>query len=360
MIETPNTQIKYTTMSLRETVKEITAYAAKKSGNPKNVLEKLKVPLPTLLPRDLLVKNIAASVNPVDYKVLSGDGSLFEKPKIAGYDAVGIVAEVGEKTSFYKVGDKVMYAGSILREGTYAEYTAVDERIVGKVPSKWTDAEIATLPLVGLTAYEGLFENLRVSKNTKENEGKSILIINGAGGVGSIAIQLAKWVGLTVAATASRKETIEFCKNLGADYVINHREELSKQTSEIETLKNGFDYVYHCSGDLGPYFDVIGQLLKPRGRLVSIVAAKDGGLVKLDGDYFRKRLEVSFELMFSKPIFGYDLESQKEILDHLADLADSGVLKSTMNKALKFEDIIKANEEVLAGKAIGKISLSWE
>eukprot|EP01080_Neovahlkampfia_damariscottae_P000405 gene405-6819_t len=231
-------------------------FLKRSKGNPAQVLEKISVPLPSLQPKDILVKNIAASVNSVDSKQLTSHED-FKNPLIVGFDGVGKVAAVGKETSIYKVGDKVKYADSISRQGTYAKYSAVDERIVGKVPETWNDAEIATLPLVGLTAYERI------------------------------------WI------------------------------------------------------------DVVGKLLKPRGSFVSIVPSKDGD-IKLEGDYFVKRLTVSMELMFSKSIFGYELESQKEILDKLADLADSGVLKSTMNKSLKFEDVIKENEEVLAGKAIGK------
>jgi NADPH:quinone reductase len=341
---------------------EMIAYAAKKSGNPEEIIEKLTLPVPQIGERDLLVKNLASAVNPVDYKVLGGNGNEFNPPKVVGFDSVGTVVAVGEKVSFHQVGDKVYFSGTFKRSGSFAEYTAVDERIVGKAPTKWTNAEIASIPLVGLTAYEALFENIHISQNPKDNEGKSILIINGAGGVGSIASQLAKWAGLKVVSTASRKETIEFCKENGADFVLNHYEDLIKQTQAIDSLlglNGGYDYCFSCVGDLGEYFDTIGKLMKPGGRVVSIETSKEGN-VKLNGDWFLKRLTFSFEFMFSKPVFGYNLESQKEGLEKLAELIDSGVLKSTVSKTLKIEEVSKALEEVKSGKAIGKISLLWE
>ncbi|MFN3382904.1 MAG: zinc-binding alcohol dehydrogenase family protein, partial [Runella zeae] len=171
---------------------------------------------PTPHAHDLLVKVQAVSVNPVDYKIRqnSAKDMVLDTPKIIGWDAVGIVEEVGDAVTLFKKGDEVYYAGDITRPGSNADYQLIDERIVGRKPKNLSVAEAAVIPLTGLTAWEILFDRMRIS--TEKDKGKTLLIIGGAGGMGSIAIQLAKKVaGLTVIATASRPETIEWCKKMG-------------------------------------------------------------------------------------------------------------------------------------------------
>lgn len=184
-----------------------------------------ETPKPIPGKRDLLVKISAVSVNPVDFKIRqnSAKDTVLETPKIIGWDAVGIVEAVGEDVRLFEVGDSVFYAGDITKQGSNAEYQIIDERIVGKKPTSLSIEEAAVIPLTGLTAWEILFDRIRI--NPEKDKGKSILIIGGAGGVGSIAIQLAKKIaGLTVIATASRPETIDWCKQQGADFVVDHKD----------------------------------------------------------------------------------------------------------------------------------------
>ncbi|WP_144874276.1 zinc-binding alcohol dehydrogenase family protein, partial [Hyella patelloides] len=193
-------------------MKAIAIYQNLPTDNP-YCFEEVDLAKPQPTDRDLLVRIKAVAVNPVDYKVRSSIKEQPTTPKILGWDGSGIVEQVGADTSLFKVGDEVYYAGSITRPGTNSEYQLVDERIVGKKPRNLSFVEAAALPLTTITAWEALFERLAITAHQKS----TILIINGAGGVGSIAIQLAKQVaGLQVIATASRKETIAWCQKMGA------------------------------------------------------------------------------------------------------------------------------------------------
>jgi NADPH:quinone reductase len=180
---------------------------------------------PTPTTHELLVKIDAVSVNPVDFKIRqsSAKNVVLDRPKIIGWDAVGTVEAIGSDVTLFKVGDKVFYAGDLTKQGSNAKYQVIDERIVGKKPSTLGNEAAAVIPLTGLTAWEILFDRMRIS--VEKDKGKSILIIGGAGGVGSIAIQLAKKIaGLKVITTASRPETTDWCKQQGADVVVNHKE----------------------------------------------------------------------------------------------------------------------------------------
>jgi zinc-binding alcohol dehydrogenase family protein len=188
----------------------------------------LDVPTPEFRPKDLLVRVEAISVNPADVKVRASAKPPEGKPRILGYDAVGIVEAVGSETRLFKQGDAVFYAGVIDRPGTYAELHAVDERIVGPKPRSLTAAQAAALPLTSLTARELLFDRLAVPYGQKTSD-DAILIVNGAGGVGSILTQIARCLtGLTVIATASRPETVAWSKEMGAHNVIDHHELLDE------------------------------------------------------------------------------------------------------------------------------------
>ena len=189
----------------------------------------VELPKPQPTGHDGLVEIEAVGLNPVDTKVRPGpDG----EPMVLGYDAAGTVVEVGDQVEFLKVGDPVFYAGSVTRPGTNSQYHLVDERITAVRPGSLDAAASAALPLTSLTAWESLFERLGIDREGTDS-GKSLLIIGGAGGVGSIGIQLAKLAGLTVIATASREESEKWCRDLGADFVINHRE-VRRIESELE------------------------------------------------------------------------------------------------------------------------------
>ena len=306
---------------------------------------------------DLLVKISAISVNPVDFKIRqsAAKDSVLDKPKIIGWDAVGTVEAIGEKTSKFKVGDKVYYAGDITRSGSNAEYQLIDERIVGRKPNNLSDAEAAAIPLTGLTAWESLFD--RIKLNPETDKVKTVLILAGAGGVGSIAIQIAKKVaGLTVIATASRPETEKWCKELGADYVVNHR----NLKAEMEKVGHSqVDYILDFV-DLEGYWETAADIIKPQGHIVSIT----GSSKPLNLDLLKmKSVTFSWELMYTRSMFTTDdIEKQHHILNELADLLDEEVLKTTLTTTLDgftVENLKEAHRMQETGKTIGKTVIKF-
>ncbi len=306
---------------------------------------------------DLLVKIAAISVNPVDYKIRqnSAKGTILETPKIIGWDAAGTVEAVGDKTSKFKVGDEVYYAGDITRSGSNAEYQIVDERIVGHKPKTLTVAEAAAIPLTGLTAYESLFDRIKVNPET--DKGKTVLILAGAGGVGSIAIQIAKKVAnLTVIATASRTDSENWCKEMGADYVVNHH----NLKAELEKIGHSqVNYILDFV-DLEAYWETITEIIKPQGHIVSITgSSKPLNLVKLKN----KSVSFSFEFMYTRSMFTTDdIERQHEILNEIADLLDNGTLKTTLTTTLEgftVDNLKKAHQMQESGKTIGKTVIQF-
>ncbi|OXB25039.1 NADPH:quinone reductase [Flavobacterium tructae] len=316
-----------------------------------------ETPKPVPGERDLVVKISAVSVNPVDFKIRqnSTKDTVLETPKIIGWDAVGIVEAVGEKVSLFKVGDEVFYAGDITKPGSNAEYQVIDERIVGRKPKSLSLEESAVIPLTGLTAWEILFDRIRI--NPEKDKGKSILIIGGAGGVGSIAIQLAKKVaGLTVIATASRPETIAWCKEQGADYVVDHRNLIaSVQEAGFQQVDFILDFV-----DTNSYWDTMAELIKPQGHIASITGSSDPvALNKLKN----KSASFSWELMYTRSMYETDdMQEQHVILNKLADLLDQGMLKSTLNvtlTGLTVSNFKKTHELLESGKTIGKIAIKF-
>ncbi|RED22614.1 NADPH2:quinone reductase [Flavobacterium cutihirudinis] len=306
---------------------------------------------------DLLVKIDAISVNPVDFKVRqsAAKDTVLETPKIIGWDAVGIVQAVGEKVSLFEVGDPVYYAGDITKQGSNAEYQVIDERIVGRKPKSLSIEEAAVIPLTALTAWEILFDRIRI--NAEKDKGKSILIIGGAGGVGSIAIQLAKKIaGLTVIATASRPETIEWCKQQGADFVVDHKNLIAAvKDAGFETVDFILDFV-----DTNAYWDTMVELIKPQGHIASITGSSEPVLLnKLKS----KSVSFSWELMYTRSMYQTeDMIEQHHILNKVADLLDEGVLKTTLNvtlNGLTADNLKKAHELLESGKTIGKIAIKY-
>ncbi|MGG1217395.1 zinc-binding alcohol dehydrogenase family protein [Priestia endophytica] len=296
---------------------------------------------------DLLIRVQAVSVNPVDTKVRAPKDKEEEKPKILGFDASGIVEEVGEECSLFKKGDTVYYAGSIGRQGTNSEYHLVDERIVGRKPENLSFAEAAAMPLTTLTAWEGLFQRLHVQ------EGESILIINGGGGVGSIAIQLAKQAGLTVIATSSRIETSEWCKGLGADFIINHYESMEEQLKEhgMESVDNIF-----CLHSTDKHWKEMSKVIRPQGKICSIVENEEPIDLKLLQD---KSISFFWEFMFTRPLYETDdMVDQHHILNKVGEELEKGNLQHTLQETISpinAENMRKAHGKVEKGKMIGKI-----
>lgn len=301
---------------------------------------------------DILVKVQANSVNPVDFKIResAAKDAVLETPKVIGWDAVGIVEAVGDQTSKFKVGDEVFYAGDITRSGSNAEFQLVDERIVGRKPKNLTIAEAAAMPLTSLTAYEAIFDRIKI--NPEKDQGKTVLVLAGAGGVGSIAIQLAKKLGnLTVIATASRPDSIAWCKDLGADFVVNHhnlKEELEKiGHSQVNYI---LDFV-----DLEGYWETVAEIIKPQGHIVSITESSKPLNLNIMKS---KSVTFSWELMYTRSMFNTeDMDRQHEILNHVADLLDNGTLKSTLTTTLEgftVANLKKAHEVQESSKSIGK------
>ena len=312
---------------------------------------------PVATERNLLVKIEAISVNPVDFKVRqnSAKETELETPKIIGWDAVGIVEEIGNAVTLFKKGDNVFYAGELTKPGSNAEYQLIDERIVGLAPKSINVAEAAALPLTALTAWEILFDRIRIS--AEKDKGKSILIIGGAGGVGSIAIQLAKKVaGLNVITTASRPETIQWCKDFGADYVVNHADLLNEmQRIGFKQVDFILDFV-----DVNGYWDVMVELIKPQGHIASITgSATPVALNKLKN----KSVSFSWELMFTRAMFNTeDVIEQHVILTKIADLIDKKEIRSTLKTVLKgftVENVKQAHSMLESGKTIGKIVIEY-
>lgn len=300
---------------------------------------------------EILVKVKAAGVNPVDYKVRqnSAKDKILDIPKIIGWDAAGVVEAVGADVTLFKVGDEVYYAGDITKSGSNAEFQLVDERITGKKPMSLTYAEAAAMPLTTLTAWEILFDRMRINEKDK---GKTLLIIGGAGGVGSIAIQIAKKVaGLTVLATASRPESEEWCKKQGADYVVNHRDLVNEvRAAGFKQVDFILDFV-----DINQYWDAFAELIRPQGAIGSISdPTQPVNLRQLKS----KSVSFHWELMFTRSMFQTeDITEQHHILNKAAELFDNGVLQPTLTSTLNglsAENLKMAHRQLESGSTIGK------
>ena len=303
--------------------------------------------------RDLLVEVKAVSVNPVDYKVrLRADPK--GENKVLGFDAAGMVAEVGKGVTLFKRGDEVFYAGTIVRSGTNAEFHLVDERIVGHKPKKLSFAEAAALPLTSITAWELLFDRLGVERGEGRDKRRA-LIIGGAGGVGSIAIQLARRLtGLTIVTTASRPETVAWCRELGAHHVIDHRQPFAPQMKAAGVPEA--DLILGLT-QTDQHLAEIVEVLAPQGRFGLIDDPKS-----LDMSLFkRKSASVHWESMFTRSIFETpDMIEQHNLLDEVSRLIDQGVLRTTLGENLgriNAANLKRAHAMVESGKSRGKIVL---
>jgi len=327
--------------------------------NPQSLVE-VEVLTPEPNGRDLLVRVKAVSVNPVDVKVRSRLKTVEEQPKIIGWDAAGVVESVGSEVSLFKAGDEVYYAGDITRPGCNSEFHLVDERIVGRKPASLSFEQAAAMPLTTITAWEALFDRLGVEKGAAaEQERKSVLVIGGAGGVGSIAIQLAKKVaGCRVIATASRDDTAAWCRRLGADEIINHHEPFAEEFKRIGS--DEVDYIL-CFNSTEKHIQNMADVIKPQGRICTIVETKGGQPVNIS-IFQAKSVGFMWELMFTRPMFKTpDMQAQHDLLNETAQLLDDGVLQTTMTEnygPLTAENLRKAHGKLESGSMIGKLVLS--
>jgi NADPH:quinone reductase len=322
--------------------------------NPDSLID-VEIDKPKPGPRDLLVRVEAISVNPVDTKVRkgSGPGQPTGELKILGWDAAGVVVEVGPEVKLFAPGDEVYYAGSLDRPGSYAEFQAVDERLVGKKPASLAFAEAAALPLTTITAWEMLFERLSLSLSTNG----SILIIAGAGGVGSTAIQLVKKLtALRCIATASRLETVQWCRDMGADDVIDHRQPMAAQVKKL--VPEGVDYVLGLT-KVEDHLDDIVEAMAPEGAMVLIEnVARPLDINKLKP----KSLSLHWEFMFGRARpQSPKMAEQGRLLNQVSGMVAAGQFRTTLGAnmgLINAANMKKAHALAESGRAVGKIVLS--
>lgn len=323
------------------------------------VLKELTLPVPEARGSDLLIRVKAVGVNPVDTKARSNAGGYgqFQKEEVVltGWDGAGIVEEVGpEADGRFRKGDEVFFAGSLARRGCNAEYVLVDSRIVGRKPASLSFAEAAALPLTAITVWEGMIEGCGVPLSPAPGPRKRALVVGGAGGVGSIGIQLLSRVcGLKVVATASRPQTVEYCRKMGASLVIDHSKNLKEQLAAhgIDSV----DYVLNTA-DPDANFDSLTPLIAPLGKICCILRiTRPVDLASL----FARRITVVFEMMFSRAFFNAGPENQGAILDHISALVDAGTLRTTLVTQMPWTvaGLAEAHETSDSGKAIGKMVL---
>jgi len=314
----------------------------------------LTLPDPVPGDHDLLVEVRAVSVNPVDVKIRANKAPEAGRPKVIGWDAAGVVRAVGKDVTLFKPGDKVWYAGSLVRPGTNSELHIVDERIVGPMPQTLDFAAAAALPLTTITAWELLFDRLKISEG-KESSDAALLVIGAAGGVGSILVQLARQLtGLTVIGTASRPETTTWVSELGAHHVIDHTKPLSQELKRIGF--EGVDYVVGLN-QTDAHFEEIVASINPQGHLALIDDPDMFDFRKLK----MKSVSLHWEFMFTRSMFStVDQIRQHELLKRVASLIDSGVLRTTLNETLgtiNAANLRRAHELIETNRARGKIVL---
>ncbi|WP_036052855.1 zinc-binding alcohol dehydrogenase family protein [Leptolyngbya sp. Heron Island J] len=305
--------------------------------------------------RDLQVQVRAVSMNPIDFKMRASVQGRLMTPKILGWDVAGVVTAVGEHVELFQPGDEVYYAGSISRPGCNSAYHLVDERIVGRKPQSLSFEESAALPLTTITAWESLFERLNISAAPRSNDA-TLLVIGGAGGVGSMAIQLAKYVGLRVIATASREVSRKWCTQLGASHCVNHYGDLK---SELKRLGiNAVDYIL-CLNDTNHYWPIMAEVIKPQGKICAVVSTKEPPNLNL---LKNKSVTFAWEFMFTKAVYETDdMISQHHLLNQVAELVDQGIVRSTMTEhlgPLNAVNLAQAHERLESGKMVGKLVLS--
>lgn len=335
-------------------MKAVAYYQSLPAEHPE-ALQDVQLDAPSPGPHDLLVEVHAISVNPVDTKIRRNVAPEHGAAKVLGWDAAGVVQAVGSEVSLFQPGDRVFYAGAIDRAGANSELHLVDERIVGRMPASLSFAEAAALPLTAITAWELLFERLQIVEGSTD-QGQSLLIVGAAGGVGSILTQLARRLtGLTVIGTASRPETQAWVRELGAHHVIDHGKPLSEELARI-----GIGQVSHVASltQTDQHYAQLIECLQPQGRLALI----DDPLQPLDVMQLkRKSLSLHWELMFTRSLYQTeDMIEQHRLLQRVAELVDSGVLKTTLGEhfgRIDAANLRRAHALLESGKAKGKIVL---
>lgn len=323
-------------------------------ADPQSLFD-VDLPAPAASGHDLLVRIEAVSVNPVDAKLRAPKPQVEAQPRVLGYDAAGVVESVGEQVTLFKPGDAVFYAGDVTRQGTNAQLHLVDERIAGPKPRTLDFAQAAALPLTTLTAWELLFDRFGFDPDGAD-AGRSVLIFAGAGGLGSMAIQLARRAGLAVIATASRSDTVAWCKRMGADHVVDHSQPLRPQLEAA-----GFPQVdaIGCFTAAEPYWQPMCDLVAPQGRIGLVVGMR----APVDLEPLKNKCaSIHWEFMFARAMFRTaDMTRQHDILARAAELVDRGELHTTLTETLRpisAENLREAHRRIESGKTIGKIALA--
>jgi NADPH2:quinone reductase len=321
-----------------------------------DALVDIDLPVPEAKGQDLLVEIKAVSVNPVDTKVRKSAAPENGEYRVLGFDAAGIVKSVGEGVTLFKPGDEVFYAGVINRPGSNSELHLVDERIVGRKPKNLSFEEAAALPLTAITAYEALFDRLKI-KDPVPGAANAVVIIGGAGGVGSIAIQLVRQLtDMTVIATASRPETKAWVKELGAHHVIDHSQPIAPQVEALGLGAPGF--VFSTTESQKHVADSVA-LIAPQGRY-ALIDDPAGGFDVMP--FKRKALSVHWEMMFARAVFQTeDMIEQHNLLNHVCELVDAGKVRTTLSDVfgtINAANLKKAHALIESGTAKGKIVLS--
>ncbi|EJT06868.1 zinc-binding alcohol dehydrogenase family protein [Rhizobium sp. CCGE 510] len=331
------------------------AYKTPQPISAETSLIDVELPMPEANGHDLLVEIKAISVNPVDVKVRAHSAPPADELKVLGWDAAGIVKAIGAEVTLFKPGDAVFYSGVISRPGSNAEFHLVDERIVGTKPKSLDFAAAAALPLTAITAYEALFDRLKV-QDAVSGAARAILIIGGAGGVGSIAIQIARTLtDLIVIATASRPETQEWVKDLGAQHVVDHSKPVAPQVEALGIGAPGF--IFSTTNTDSHIADVV-EAIAPQGRFALIDDPKTLDIVP----FKRKAASVHWELMFTRPLYGTpDMIEQHKLLNKVSELVDAGKIRTTLSEIvgpINAANLKKAHAMVESGRMKGKVVLA--
>ncbi|UIK00064.1 zinc-binding alcohol dehydrogenase family protein [Rhizobium leguminosarum] len=331
------------------------AYKTPQPISAETSLIDVELPMPEARGHDLLVEIKAVSVNPVDVKVRAHSAPPADELKVLGWDAAGIVKAIGADVTLFKPGDEVFYSGVISRPGSNAEFHLVDERIVGTKPKSLDFAAAAALPLTSITAYEALFDRLKV-QDAVSGAGRSILIIGGAGGVGSIAIQIARVLtDLTVIATASRPETQDWVRELGAHHVVDHSKPIAPQVAALGIGAPGF--IFSTTTTDSHIGDIV-EAIAPQGRFALIDDPKTLDIVP----FKRKAVSVHWELMFTRPLYGTpDMIEQHKLLNRVSELVDGGKIRTTLSEIvgpINAANLKTAHAMVESGRMKGKAVLA--
>lgn len=333
------------------------AYTKSLPADHPEALFDIQLELPQIQEYDVLVKIAAIAVNPVDTKVRRNMPAV-DAPRVLGWDACGEITALGAKVSGFEVGQRVYYAGALNRQGSNAEYQAVDARLIALAPKSLSNAEAAALPLTAITAWELLFDRLKLSRlnqSEQRTQGPVLLVTGAAGGVGSMLIQLARQLSnARIIATASRETSREWCLELGADYVINHQHDLLPQLQKLGIPE--VDMVASLT-HTADYLEQLVACLKPQGQLAVIDDMTELNAMVLKS----KSLSLHWEMMFTRSLYQTaDMQAQGELLRDVAKLIDAGKLRTTIKQVISpinAANLIAAHQQIETGQSIGKIVL---